>query len=924
MPTGFKTSAESPITPNRRTHVIFDAPEKVTLQAAVSYERTANQMARTSASKRSNVSLKSGIGWRVSNYNDVPSFLDERTSAQDNYLTVGAGNLLVATGTQEAKRERKIVDADVIGIDTGASADLATTSAPYYRRLWADTDDVSTLGLSTAGFNQPDTTDPSYVMDRIAESTDQYSAWQSFFFEFDAPGTRRKISDAICSFYFPGPASETPLTSGTVIGSVAPTYVTGRGEYCLKFYGDGRAQLFERITTGTPYSWVSRTWFRYADASHVYNAAHAVAISSALVGGFDAGAGGAITIRMGNADGYTKSAVVTATIGAMIPGAEQDPNLVHTYVYQVPNASGAPIASNACNLRVDIRRDLRGVEFALAIPKYFETGTLTCDKFNMGGHTTSTGADHPYTLQWRADIPSAGIGGTGAVVDLKLYSSITNAELPSPTSVDAFTKTYPVPAVFTPTLYVVATLTSSSNRALSPTLESYYVQRDAYIADTTTTTTDFKTDSSGGDTVPTRILDSFHIEGSDREVSQEMATITGADLLGTYQAIKTRSGISVGINTEYDAADSTKRLWLFEGYSTPSEITPIPGGSEDHPGARKIIPRPDAYLFSLRCNGKWQRLKEMNFVVLQRFLIYQDKSPWKVTDLIKALLENCGFASTEYDIPDDPIPLQSKGGDMAFTSSPVISLLDAMQQMLMEYLGWFLVFDRNIGTAGIWRALTQVRAPYTNVAAFVTSAPPQMDGSTRVIHNVNAYPLASTLGDGLTYTATAPTIFIAKGTLKRSVIPPEGNLLYVSTFHTGQGADNTNWATLATIVNPNSYDFDPLNPTADPNHRDYLGRLVPIYYFIPNLVAGSGLPGAALHRIARRIERFAMHAIDMADFQAPIVPLKNDYDATKVRNFRYYDPVSVDGVQYIIRNANPGYTKDVAQMQMIQVERPNF
>lgn len=916
---------DAPVTPYRKTHIIFDADEQVTVQSPIAYERTANQMARTTAANRTNVSLKPGIGWRIRSYMDVPNFLDERTSAQDNYLTVGSGLLSVSSSAVEAMRIRKITNTDVVGIASGSSSDLAATSAPFYRRLWSDTDDVSTLGLSVSGFNQPDTTDPSYVMDRIAESVNQYQAYQSFFFEIDIPGTRRNITDSIASFYFPGPASETILKSGSIAASVTPTYNTGRGEYCLKLYGTGLCTLFERLTTGTPYTWIARSTFRYAQDGHVFNAAHAIAIDQSLIGGFDGGIGGSITFRMGNSEGYSVPAAMVATYGTVVATAEQDQNLAHTFIYKVPNASGTPAASHACNLRVDIRRDLRGVEFALGVPKYFATGTLVCDHFSPGGIPVNTGgSDHPYTLQWRSDIPSVGIGGAGASIDLKLYSTITGLELPSPTVVDSNTKTYPVPTTFTPTLFIVATFTSSSNFALSPTLESYYVQRDAVLGNTGTTGFDFKTDSSGGNTLITKAIQSVMISGAERDPSQEMASIVGGDMLGDFTTLSTRSGISMGINTEHVSGDSTKRLWLFDGYTTPSEIIPVPGGSESHTGLKKVIPRPEAYLFNLRANGKWQRLREMNFTVLQRFLIYRDKSAWKVTDLIKAMFEWCGFDGTQYNVPDNPITLASKGGDMAFTHSPVISLLDGMQQMLTEYLGWFIVFDRNAGTSGVWRVLPQVTAPYTNVAAFITKGPPQMDGKSRIIHSVKSYPLASTLGDGLTYTATAPTIPIVGGTLKKSIIPPEGNALYVSTMHSGQAADKTNWATIATIVNPKSYNFDPLHPTADPTHRDYLGRMVPIYYFIPSLISTGEMVGPVLHRIARRIERYAMHAIDMRDFQAPIVPLNNEYDNTSFRNLRYYDPVSVDGVQYVIRNANPGYEKDADQRQMIQVEKPNF
>jgi hypothetical protein len=332
-------------------------------------------------------------------------------------------------------------------------------------------------------------------------------------------------------------------------------------------------------------------------------------------------------------------------------------------------------------------------------------------------------------------------------------------------------------------------------------------------------------------------------------------------------------------------------------------------------------------MFDLQANGKWQRLKEMNFTTVRQMWIDTtdpaNPVPYKVTDMVKFLLSHCGFDSTMYDIPDNPIRISGQGGDPFFTHAPNANLLDSIQELLMNYLGWFLVWDRNIGTSGMWRALPPATAPYTNVACFTLHGPSQTDGTRRVTHNVKSYPLANTLADGFTYTATAPVIPINHGTIKDQVIPPEGNFLYVSSAHTGEDPDGENDHYTAIKFNPDSFDFDPRYPSANTSSPDYLGRLVPIYYFIPSLAAfGEANPGELIHLIAQRIKDVALHATFRRDFEVPIVPIKNDYDATKYRNLRYYDPVVVDGVQYIVRNVNPRYERDGVQMQMIQVEKP--
>lgn len=926
MPLNSVSKDSDAVTPYRKLHVLFDTSQNVLLQQTVSFERIGRMMSRSHANQNTSVQYLPGIGWRLRSYARGNTFLYERTDGQDNWLTVAGGQLTVASGCVTASRNRKITNTEITGIDTGSSSSLASTAAPMIRRQWADGDDVSTLNLSTAAFNQPDTADPSYMMDRIAETTAQYTYERDFLFDIDIPGTRFPSPDAVTTIYFPGLASETG-------SQVSGTYKTGRGEYAIKLYGDGKATMFERLTTGSPYTWEPRTHFQWATPGNIFGRHHVIYISQSASVTDGSGPGGVISIQCG--DWTTATRTENIGINNLIRAVQiaTDPDSNQSTVYQVQRASNTPIASHACNLRQDFRRDLRGIEFGFAVGKFLTTGTLTCDKFKLSNLSTRLASGvAPLHLDWDCDIPSVGSGGTGAALDLKLYSSLTGAELPSPTVVSSTQKTYPVPAAIgsapyiTEYFYIVATFTSASNQTLSPTLRSYKVYRDAVYDGTGTTEFEFTTDSSGGITAVTKAISRLSITGAERDISHESATISGADITGSYTTLGIRSGMPCSAWTSYDPADATKKWWLFDGYVTPSDTTPIPGTGSNSAGgfANKVLPTSTSYMLDLQVSGKWKRLQELPLTLIQQLFLHPDGSLWKVTEMVEYILGWCGFAPTEIAITPSPILLYGKGGSQYFGLELFANSLDVIQSILNDYLGQFIVWDRNIGANGMWRNLSQVRGPtYTNVAAFITKGPPQNDGSIRTVSNVFSYPLASTLGDGKTYTATAPTIYIDKGTLKHRVIEPEGNFLYVSCISAGgsMGVDS-----LMTMQIPNklSYNFNPDVPTADPTHRDYLGRCKPIFYIIPSLTAAGEGTGYALTRIARRIFDISCHAVDQLSFGAPLKEIKNDYDATKVRSLRHYDPVTVDGVQYIVRDCNIDIEKDWNQQMFLEVEKPNF
>lgn len=903
------------VTPYRQTHVVIDENQTVLLQPAVSFERLASQMCRTSSKQRDNVQLRPGIGWQIKHYGDIPDYAFERTVAQDSWLSVTAGTLTVASGVDAANRARKVSSTEITGMSPASS--VATSSAPYHRRLWKDTDDVSTLTLasdSTAFPGPTDlTTDPAYAIDRIAVSVEQFNEGDNFVFNFDLPGVKVSTPDEVGRFSFPAPASTTEQT-------------TGRGEYCARFFGTGRAVVEERLLDSL--EWEQRFSFQYSTPQTVFGHHHTVAILSSkniVEGG---GAGGAITFRCGNF-AQVPHGVIGAVLETMyMLTTLNDSDINQQTTYQIPRFKNPPPTNYHCQLRVDLRRDLRGAEFAIARPKFVAGGVLTDDHFKLNGLSIGS---QPLFLQWYVDMPTVGDGGTGATFDIKLYSVLTGLEVPSPTTIDANTKSYPNPGIFTDPItgekklddefYIVATFGSSDNRLHSPTLTSYKVYRNAVGDESGTTEYEIRTSSAGGKKVITLATEHIDITGAEKDITHSTAMVHGVNLLGGADSLTFRSGMPLGIWTAYDATDATKKCWLFDGYVDPTDTSPVTGGAR-----LSGFPAANAYFMQLQCQGKWKRLKEQSFQIVQQLFQHGDGSLWRVTEMVHAILNYAGFQDSEIDVPDDPMLLYGKGGSNFFGTDPRANHLDIIQQLLFDYLGWFLVWDRNLGDTGKWRALPQVRAPYTNVCAFISGPPPQNDGNTRIVSFLPSYPLASTLSDGLTYTDAAPTGFINKGTIQNRILPPEGNLLYCSTISGGTALGVKKHQT---IVRPNykSYNFDPAHPTADPAHRDFLGRCVPIYYLNPSLLANDAqgdFAGNALARIWRRIFDIACHAVDIRTFEAPLMIIDNEAEDGKKRILRYYDPVSIDGEQFVVRSCSPSYEKDSVQMAMYQCERPNF
>jgi hypothetical protein len=107
--------------------------------------------------------------------------------------------------------------------------------------------------------------------------------------------------------------------------------------------------------------------------------------------------------------------------------------------------------------------------------------------------------------------------------------------------------------------------------------------------------------------------------------------------------------------------------------------------------------------------------------------------------------------------------------------------------------------------------------------------------------------------------------------------------------------------------------------TADPTHPDYIGYEVPLLYIDPNLSTE-----AAVKWIARRLYDVMAHAIKGIRFTAPLLLVTDSSDTyqKRPRMLRYYDPVLVDGIQFLVRSCNPSYKKDGMQFATYELEAP--
>lgn len=864
-------------TPGRKIHVFLDNEQNYLAEPPFSIQRYADEIGRGPYSTKENAQFYPHLGWTVADRTyDINTF-SENTSSTPLVATV-------ASGITQRATVRKPTDSEFPSMGANGSLFASQTQYEYVKGVAAgDAWNASVLSADQSAFASVNTAIEAVPLDRVWKSTTNDTGTGSILWYVRIPGDVQSMPGKITTLYFNGPAGR-------------DIYHTGNGQYALELYGTGVALLWENGSAG----WVQRAKFIWNFGS-ITGRAWYIYISRQPFVGYSYGGNGLIYITASS--GSPNDPI--DTIGEQLIPAMNSRGGVTTnnqYVYGIPTTHHAQPSMEIMPLRMDVRRDIR-MGFNVYGQDTNQTAIINDAPFVP--HQLWYDTSNEIVLLWDGETP------VGTSITCKLFNADTDTELTVLSTAGNY-KTYQ-PSFDLRRLYVQITMVGSASG--TPVFRSYKVYRDAIFSEPVDT---FSNE------VPSNVIREISIRGAERDPSQETAKIVFDNTLNSdlLDRLSVRGSIPIRIETEYDSADSSKRCVLFKGFiERPEGMRKGFGhGSKSMAGGNyqtNNFPDQERREYTCACNGEWQRLAESLVFTRQLFWDYTNGEPYKVTDLIANMIEWAGYdANTEIQMDDFDIRLFVDRDAKQASIEPLSPILKSVMELLATYLPGFLHKDYN---TDVWRYINPPTTPYTNLARFSYNNP---ETGVAQMFRADVYP-APTTGGGITYDSRAVTIPIHKGTLMESINRPEGNFVLVATMggvHLGSFMPK---AFYSRAVNPRSYDAFAEYP-ADPDHPDYLGRFVPIWVVLPslNLLADDKKIQDACDWVCRRIFDVACTGRKTLTFEAPLVFIEHEDDNTKVRPLRYYDPVIVDDVQYLVRSVNPMFKKSHIMTAMYELETP--
>lgn len=902
---GTSPSPDFGITRVRKTHVKFDTPGYEMVQPSWSIERTAVEIGRGVAENRAGlkVGLVDDLGWVIKNYWEDEATHSERTEDTTSLLTTA--NAQVASVLARQYEWITPNTSYMSNILSGAGAGIATGgAASKFRKKvaagssWAVGISDSYPTLKAKGYSGMTADEVTIALDTVIVSNDPDNKYQDIFFSFWTPGSTSSNPQLIYQLVFVAQAT----------GPIG-TMQAGKGQYLVNFYGNGYADVLELGVDNS--TWMYRMSFRYdvtptvakQQSIKIYKAAYDPrknGIAGKIIFHSKSGVGESVE-NFGTSQSYTKvSALVNAN---------------HHPSYSIcPSAEGLAQQTWETSIRIKMRRDLRG-SIDLRIGKKPTTATLVDDDITIPIQIYDQATLGTFDIAWKATLPN-----TSCTIVCKVYDPSTGSELPLVSS-SSTGRTYrfvkDANGVILNTYRVKIFFTGDG--AYTPYFHGYRIGGDAiFLLITDPTETEFRT------------LRGINIMGAERDPRHNIAHIMLSNLGNDATVLRTRGSIPIKVEVEDSPdTDPTKRTVLFRGY------TKTVNASRKTRLTNSKTVGSTYYDYNIDAIGMFQRLSEQISIQSSPLFNLTNGQPFKVTDMISSWLSACGFptaaeagssAAAMQDIPDSLISFFNNSGGFHEQLDIFSEIGHTILSFLDQYLGWTLYFDENAGTYGKWKLLQPATVPYQNKCQFVTA--PYSTGGKVVATARLSYPSAN-LPAGFEPAATAlPQAFIRKNSFKSWVKPPEGNVIIASSAMktTPNGVPQWRFQVLPNFV---SADFG--NGLVDSSHPDYLGRVVPIYVMCPNLATIPDVYNslgqsewAALNWIARRAYDVSCHAIKFCSFEAPLLLITHEDDATRKRPLRYYDPVVVDGEQFLIRNVNPTYRKDHIQMAIYECEGPRI
>lgn len=888
-----------PVTPNKNLKIYLDEPIYSVAEPVFEMARQASAMFLNTDT--SSVGLRFNSGWEVKSYLDWNDIVWERDEASAMFIPetdCGYASDMFVYGYQS----RAPSNTNMPNVNSGASVNQAPRGYKAFKKRVPAGYDWSTKQLlaDETSFPPPNLEDnnegmdSTVQMDRVLFTYAPDSTDQDICFIFTISSLDHIMTGAKLRIYFNGNSGETVENGVTK---------TGTGQYCW-WIRTGYAVLFEKLVSEPGVnSWVKR--------HEVYG--HFLARGADRFIMTIRKSGSCFNVGEGT-NGFIKTTFefstnpVRNTFNHMLERVANmvtnSPTRIEDH-YMVPGSRQATVESP---IRIDFRRDIMGA-FSLLRTNYPTDPIVVDDSpFSL---TEPPAAGQYILLDWSACEP-----GTSSVI-CSLINKETNTELTISSFDSANNKcSYELPEGVTD-YFVRCTFVSDGDHTAR--LNGWRVKKNAYLQ-----LTDQTIKEIGAAPYYKTVIRRFDMKGAERHISGESASFTIADPLKKLNIFKTRTSIPVKIVNVDSASGRTNTI--FRGFTTRINNN-IRSSFNDK------LPLQSWSLFDITCKNMWTLLAQTTVdspytttfytkgtVDMNGNTVTNDGTPYLASEFIRALISRAGFDyDNDFDFPTDiPIRILADSG-LDFSSG--IDMLEnngvVIESLCDDYIFHHLIRDENLGPRGKWKLIPPPVAPYTNLVNFITTGPDMSDGQPRVTHYLPSYAGMLDPNTGL----PIPTCDIVSGTFNTTVKEPECNWLLVA----GMGSFDTKGPKVQCAVghNPISYNR-PGASTADPNHPDYLGRRKPMYVVDPAIYSAKSDASmqAILTAVWRRIAYLSFHAIKMATFTAPMIEIPHETETGCNRILRYYDPVLIDGEQFLIRNVNPTFTKDGMQFAVYECEAP--
>ena len=680
-------------------------------------------------------------------------------------------------------------------------------------------------------------------------------------------------------------------------------HLRGTGQYHLTLYGHGLAVLHERLhdpATNT-HSWTNRFSFDWLNGERP-TTIHQVLVIYSDANKLPNGSynGTCIMFRSANATGHAH----------WLPWKDRDTgNKDKIPTYLVPGANVNPVHPE--KFRLDERQDMRSRWF-VEHPLYYKKGKLITNTIDTRYILSN---EEPLYVEWFGYRPA------GTTVKIDCYDAETLTLL-MPAGPEAHYTEYgykgfnpasgrtPDTAAkkYTRTKYYCVITFETTDSRKSPALNKLRYFRYPVRARSESTP------------VQIRTIESISITGQDSDPTHESALVRCADLRGELTNLQTRAGMPIRVDVQYDPTNPSLVSTLFTGYVAQARRT-ICGGKHG-----KAFPVEVWSRYDVKCTGEWHRLLEAKTTQTWDFSKYSDKTgdgkgfAWKVTDIIRTLLEDAGYEDENVSVEDIDLRLfPSQDTNDLLRVEMLSEIYPVVAKLAMQYLGGWLEWDPNASAAtetpwkmGMWRLRIPPKPEGTpkqfrNLAHFKTTPDLATTSGLRLRYSEKFQKVETGLDD-----QPIKTVWIRKNSYQSYVVPPEANAVWV----TGVGINITPGVLAPSIKdNPitqvvHNYkaakflEDQPIAP--DPTNPVYTnGR--PVYIVVNDSSLWSQ---KAVDFYCRRLYDMACQAQKRITFVAPLLLIWNQKDTyqRQPRPLRFGDPVLFNGQQFIVANCNPDYS----------------